>query len=186
MWQNLFDLSMSGWEKVIRSAAVYLFLLVIFRIIGKRTIAAMSTMDFVLLFLLSNVVQNAVIGEDNTLLGGFIGALVIIGTNWLLDRLALISPAMRRVIVGRDVDVVTDGRVNKHLLRKIGLSQEQLEILVHMQNGDDIAQVQEAQLTADGHLLVRVKPAEQGASRGDIEQLNQRLGRIEELLAARA
>ena len=185
MWQSLFDLSMSGWEKVIRSVAVYLFLVVIFRLIGKRTIAAMSTMDFVLLILLSNVVQNAVIGEDNSLLGGMLGALTIVGVNWLVDRLALVSPLVRRLAVGVDVDVVSDGRVDKRALNRIGLSPEQLEILVHQQNGDDIDQVEHAELTADGHLLVRVKPSQQSATHGDFEALHHRLDRIEALLANR-
>ncbi len=186
MWQDLFDFGTSGWEKVIRSVCVDLFLVLIFRVIGKRTISAMSTMDFVLLFLLSNVVQNAIIGSDNSLLGGLFGAVVVVGTNWLIDRLALASPLARRILEGRGATVVTDGRVDSGELKRIGLTTEQLEILVHLQDGDDISQIRQAEVTADGHVVVRIKSIDQSASRGDIAGLTERLDRIEHLLTQRS
>lgn len=185
MWQDLFSVEIPLWEKILRTVAVYLLVTLIFRVVGKRTIAAMSTMDFVLLFLLSNVVQNAIIGADNSLLGGTIGALTLVSVNALFDRIALISPASRRWLVGTPTMVVTDGKLDRTALGRIGMTDAQFEILVHQQDGNSVSDIETASMEPEGHLVVRLKKSAQSASRSDISAVNARLDRIEALLSRR-
>src|SRR5438874_13263139 len=88
--RDLFIPGTSLAEKIIRPAAVYAFLVVILRIGGRRELAQMNAFDLVVLLTLSNAVQNAIIGDDNSLLGGFIGGATLIilnlGVNWYLYR----------------------------------------------------------------------------------------------------
>jgi hypothetical protein len=77
MWHDMFVEQLPLAEKVFRRIVVYALLMVLFRLTGKRRLAAMNTFDFIVIFLLSNVVQNAVIGNDNSLLGGMVGAVTL-------------------------------------------------------------------------------------------------------------
>jgi uncharacterized membrane protein YcaP (DUF421 family) len=185
MWQDLFTVEIPVLEKILRTIAVYLLVMIIFRIIGKRAISAMTTVDFVLLLLLSNVVQNAIIGADNSLWGGTIGAVTLVAASAGFDWLALHNSAASRVLVGRPTTVIKDGKVDPVALAKIGLREAQLEILVHEQDGDDLSQIDLAFMEPDGHVVVRLKKEEQTASRADIAALNARLDRIEALLRTR-
>lgn len=182
MWQDLFVLEVPFWEKVIRTIAVYVLILIIFRLIGKRTISSMSTMDFVMLLLLSNVVQNAIIGADNSLIGGAIGAIVLVVFNQLLDNLALSQPKVRRFLQGKATTVVKDGWLDRAALRRLGLTKSELEIMLHLQEGNSIDEVSSAQMEPDGHLNVQVKKKYQDATHGEIVALNERLDRIEALI----
>ena len=88
-WLHPFlSMDISLWEKVLRTIVVYLGIAILIRVAGKRLLAQMSSLDLVVVLLLSNVVQNAIIGPDNSVLGGMIGAVVLIGFNAGLDRLA--------------------------------------------------------------------------------------------------
>src|ERR1700712_1181009 len=127
MWHDLFADQIPLLEKVFRPIAVYALILVIFRMIGKRSISALNTMDFVVMFLLSNVVQNAIIGNDDSFVGGAIGAITLVAVNSLVDRLAYRYPAVRRLIEGSAVDVITDGRAEEATLRRLGMRQEELD-----------------------------------------------------------
>ena len=92
MWHDLSVEQIPLAEKVIRTIGVYALLMVLFRLTGKRGLAAMNTFDFIVIFLLSNVVQNAVIGNDNSLLGGMVGAVTLVAVNAGVNRLTTISP----------------------------------------------------------------------------------------------
>src|SRR6187455_2975855 len=83
-FDSLFTMPMPIGEKVIRTIAVYLIVVVLLRIMGRRTVAQLNAFDLVVLLLLSNVVQNAIIGPDNSLLGGLIGAVVLLAANFVL------------------------------------------------------------------------------------------------------
>lgn len=186
MWHDMFVLQIPTLEKVLRTVAVYLLIVVIFRMTGKRAISALNTMDFVVMFLLSNVVQNAIIGNDNSLVGGAIGALTLIITNGIVDRLALAYPGFRVLIEGRPAVVITDGKANQSELRRLGMRQEELDHAIRLQNGDDISEVGNGTLEPGGQLVLTLKPAQQSATHADIAALEERLDRIEALLNRRA
>jgi uncharacterized membrane protein YcaP (DUF421 family) len=92
MWHDLFVEQIPLAEKAIRTIGVYALLTVLFRLTGKRGLATMNTFDFIVIFLLSNVVQKAVIGNDNSLLGGMVGAVTLVAVNAGVNRLTTISP----------------------------------------------------------------------------------------------
>src|SRR6476660_1224297 len=109
MVDDLFHLQMPAAEKVIRTVAVYLGILIVIRVAGKRLMGQMNSQDLVVVLLLSNVVQNAIIGEDNSLIGGLLGAAVLVLVNAGLDRLTLRVPWLAWLLDGRATVVVTDG-----------------------------------------------------------------------------
>jgi uncharacterized membrane protein YcaP (DUF421 family) len=183
MWQNLMSVEIPILEKIIRTVLVYLLILVIFRVIGKRAVASLNTMDFVVMFLLSNVVQNAIIGPDNSFLGGAIGAVTLIAVNALVDRLAYRYEGFRWLVEGADVQVIEKGEVDGSLLRRIGLRRADLEHAVRVQNGDDVAEVWDGLLDSSGHLVLTLKESEQDASVKDIQDLKATLARMEQMLA---
>src|SRR4249919_3242598 len=103
-WANLAD-------KTIRTVAVYGAVLLLLRVAGKRTLAQLSSFDFVVLLLLSNVVQNAIIGPDDTLVGGLIGAGILIGVNFVVVFFAFLNPRIERDLRGRATTLVENGHV---------------------------------------------------------------------------
>jgi uncharacterized membrane protein YcaP (DUF421 family) len=185
MLHDLFVDQIPFLEKIIRTVAVYALILVIFRMIGKRSISALNTMDFVVMFLLSNVVQNAIIGNDDSFVGGAIGALTLVALNALVDRLAYTYPAFRWLVEGQAVDVISDGKADEATLRKLGLRRDELDHAIRMQNGDDITEVATGILEPGGQLVLTLKPADQDADHGDIAGLRKQLDRIEALLSQR-
>jgi uncharacterized membrane protein YcaP (DUF421 family) len=184
MWHTLFAFEIPVLEKVVRTVLVYALIVVIFRLTGKRAIASMNTMDFVVMFLLSNVVQNAIIGPDNSFSGGAVGAVTLVLVNALVDRLAYVSPAVRRLLEGRPAHLVRDAALDSRALHRLAIREVELEHAVRVQNGDDLAEVQTAVLETNGQLVVTLKEADQSASRADVADLRAALARIETMLAA--
>jgi uncharacterized membrane protein YcaP (DUF421 family) len=184
MWHDMFVQQIPLTEKMLRTVIVYALLAVLFRIAGKRGLAGMNTFDFIVIFLLSNVVQNAVIGNDNSLVGGMIGAVTLVAVNAGVTRLTVASPTAERIFEGRSTAVINDGRVNDRALRHLVLRRSELDHAVRLQNGDDVTQVAHGSLEPDGHLLLTLKAAQQTATKTDIAAITDRLRRIEGLLAA--
>jgi uncharacterized membrane protein YcaP (DUF421 family) len=182
MWHAMFVEQIPFTEKILRTVIIYALLVVLFRLTGKRGMANLSTLDFVVIFLLSNVVQNAVIGNDNSVTGGIVGAVTLVAVNAVIDRLIVISPAVERIFEGRATTVIKDGHVRVGALRRLGLRRSEIDHAVRLQNGDDVKQVATGNLEPGGQLVLTLKHAEQGATKADIAGLVDRLSRIERLL----
>jgi uncharacterized membrane protein YcaP (DUF421 family) len=105
-------------ERVVRAAVGYLFLLIVFRLMGKRQVGQLTPFDLVVLLIVSNVLQNAMIGPDNSVSGGLIGACTIFALNGLVARFTFLSPVLERLIDGEPTCLVRDGRVDEGALRK--------------------------------------------------------------------
>ena len=88
IWQSMFGFEIPATEKILRTLGVYLGLAIIMRLAGKRQLTQLNSFDLIVMLLLSNVVQNAVIGPDNSLTGGLLGAVVLVGFNAALERVA--------------------------------------------------------------------------------------------------
>jgi uncharacterized membrane protein YcaP (DUF421 family) len=172
-------------EKIIRTVVIYALIAVLFRIAGKRGLAALNNLDFVVMFLLANVVQNAIIGNDNSVTGGIIGAVTLIIVNAAMNRLALHSAWFRTVFDGSDTTVIRDGVVIEHAVRRLGLRLHDLDHVVRMPNGDDVSQVASGVLSPGGQVVLTLKSGEQGATKADIAELRGQLARIEAALSAR-
>ncbi|HEV7828780.1 MAG TPA: YetF domain-containing protein [Pseudonocardiaceae bacterium] len=185
MWRDMFVQQIPLAEKILRTVLVYASLAVLFRLTGKRGLANLSTFDFIVIFLLSNVVQNAVIGNDNSLIGGLIGAVTLVGVNTALNRLITSNATAARIFEGRATRVITDGHVVERALRRLGLRRSEIDHAVRLQNGDDIGQVQDGSLEPGGQLVLTLKAAEQNATKADVAALTDRLLRIEGLLTTR-
>src|ERR1039458_5676729 len=100
MFDSMFQLPLPWMEKVLRPVIVYLFLVVFLRLFGKRELAQLNPFDLVVLLSLSNTVQNAIIGNDNSVTGGVIGAFSLLTINWLLTRVLFRSRKLTRALEG--------------------------------------------------------------------------------------
>jgi uncharacterized membrane protein YcaP (DUF421 family) len=182
MWRDMFIIQVPVLEKIIRTIAVYTILALLFRLVGKRGLASLNTFDFVVMFLLSNVVQNAVIGPDDSLLGGIVGAVTLVAVNAAVNRWLAASPLAERILEGTSTAVIVDGQPQRTTLRRLAIRPDELDQAVRLQNGDDITQVADGRLEPSGHLVLTLKPEEQGATKSDIQRLHERLAAIESTL----
>jgi uncharacterized membrane protein YcaP (DUF421 family) len=178
MIHDLLTVQVPLLEKVLRSIAVYLFLVVALRLGGKRELAQLNSFDLVVLLLLSNTVQNAIIGSDNSLLGGLIGATVLLVTNYAVVRMGFGHPAMARWLGGSPTVLVDHGRPQVRNLRRYLISNEELTTAVRRQGAHDLADVEIAVLEPNGTLTVE--------QRDYVRDLTERLDRIEAMVARRS
>ncbi len=174
---HLFTVGVPLAEKVLRTAAVYAALAVILRLVGKRDLAQLTSFDLVVMLLLSNVVQNAVIGDDNSLVGGLLGAVVLVAVNALVVRAAA-NPSLSRLMQGSPTVLIKDGHYDERVLRREGLNKAELTAALRAQNADDPKQVAEATLNPGGVLVVNLRTDEQNATRGDVARLEAKLDRL--------
>jgi len=186
MWRAMFVEQIPLAEKILRTVLVYALIALLFRVAGKRGLANLNTFDFVVIFLLSNVVQNAVIGNDISLTGGAVGAVTLVAINAVVNRVVAGNARAARVFDGHATTVIREGHVVGRALRHLGLRRSELDHAVRMQNGDDIAQVERGSLEPGGQLVLTLKHAEQSATKADIAEVTARLNRIEELIRAAA
>lgn len=183
MWHEMFAVQIPTAEKVLRTVLVYAAIVLLFRLTGKRGLAQLNTFDFVVIFLLSNVVQNAVIGPDDSVTGGLIGAVTLVVVSNALDGLIARSPRAARVLEGGPTTVISDGRPRGREIRRLALRRQDLEQAVRLQNGESLADVAVGVLEPSGHLILRLKPELQNATKHDIEVVLARLAGLEERLA---
>lgn len=182
MINDMFVMEIPILEKMLRTVLVYAVIIVLFRLTGKRGLASLNTLDFVVIFLLSNVVQNAIIGADNSLLGGAVGAVTLVAVNTALNRLIAASPVAARVFEGTATTVISDGRVDGRAMRRLGLRRGELEHAVRIQDGDTTDDVELGLLEPSGQLVLTLAPRAQPATRGDLAVLLARLDHIDQQL----
>ncbi len=142
------------WSIVARCAAVYLVLLVGLRFAGKREIGQMSIFDLLVLLLISNAVQNAMVGPDTSLVGGLIAAAVLLAINALLARLRLRWPRLRRLVEGSPTLLVLHGRPLPHAMQREGIDREELDAAIREHGVNDMDEVDMAVLETDGSISV--------------------------------
>ena len=152
MSSDLFLLGIPIGEKLVRTFAVYAFLLVGLRIAGKRELGQLNPFDLVVLLLLSNTLQNAIIGNDNSLLGGVIGATALLAINWLVVRYLYTHPVAARWLEG-DADVLIDkGELQHARLSRELITREELEAAARRQGIEGLHEVQTCRLEVGGAL----------------------------------
>ena len=154
IFTNMFQLPLPILEKLLRPAIVYLALVVLLRIFGKRELAQLNPFDLVVLLSLSNTVQNAIIGDDNSITGGVIGAFGLLAINWLVVRALFRSPRLTRMMEGRSTVLVRNGQVDQRALARESLSREELLAVVHRQGFEGFHQVQRCQLEPNGTFYI--------------------------------
>lgn len=154
---HLVHLGISPAEKAVRTVAVYGALLVLLHLAGKRALAQLNSFDLVVLLLLSNVVQNAVIGNDNSLLGGLLGAVILIAVNVLLVRGAFMSPRFGKAIQGGATVLYDNGMLDQRALRREAITPEELVAALRRQ-GLELDDVERVQLEPEGTFNAMPKP----------------------------
>ncbi len=141
-------------EKIIRSVAVYLFIFVAFRFSGKRQIGQLSPFDFVVLLIIANVVQNAVIGPDNSLGGGIIGAITILLLNYVLNEILFRSKKARHLLEPSPTILIHNGKINSSSMEKERITQDELLAALRKNGVLEPSKVRYAILEENGSISV--------------------------------
>jgi len=127
IWQHMFVVGLPILEKIIRPVIVYFFLVIVLRLSGKRELVQLNPFDLVVLLTLSNTVQNAIIGEDNSVTGGLIGASSLLATNYLVVRFLYNHKKLDQLVEGRADMLVESGEVRPERLKRELITIVQLE-----------------------------------------------------------
>jgi len=154
---SIFLPEISVLEKIVRPLIVYIFLLVAFRVVGKRELGQLTPFDLVVLLTISNVLQNAMIGPDNSLGGGLIGGLTLFVANGVIVRLSIRFPRLLRLIESRPTLLIKNGKVIRNNLKREGMTYVELERALRKHDLDpsrDIALIRQALLEVDGTVTV--------------------------------
>jgi uncharacterized membrane protein YcaP (DUF421 family) len=154
IFDHMFQLPLPILEKLFRPIIVYLALVLLLRLFGKRELAQLNPFDLVVLLSLSNTVQNAIIGDDNSVSGGIIGAFGLLTINWFVVRLLFRSRKMTRALEGRAAVLVQDGQIDKRALEKESLTREELIAVIHRQGFEDLHKVRRCELEPNGTFYV--------------------------------
>jgi uncharacterized membrane protein YcaP (DUF421 family) len=145
---------------ILRSFAVYVFLLVVLRLAGRREMGQLSSFDLVLLLILSNAVQNSINAGDNSLVAGLISAVTLLVLNWATGFAACRWPWFERLVEGRPVRIITDGRVHEKALDRERITLAQLRSALRKQGIDGVTYCKRAVLEPDGTLTAVRKGVE--------------------------
>ncbi|HEX7975999.1 MAG TPA: YetF domain-containing protein [Anaerolineales bacterium] len=147
---DMFILSLPVLEKILRPVIIYAFLIAGLRIAGKRELAQLNPFDLVVLLTLSNTVQNAIIGEDNSVTGGVIGAATLLAVNYLVVRFLFRHDKLDHLVEG-DTDVlVENGVINKQHLERELITLPELETAAHKQGFSSLSEIERATIEPGG------------------------------------
>lgn len=150
----MFQISVPWWELVIRSIAVYAFLLFILRISGKRQIGQLAPFDLVLLLVLSNAVQNSMSAGDNSLIGGLLIASTLVAINFLVGYATYKNKKLEELLEGRPQILIHDGRLYDDVMAKAQLTHHELDAALRQSGCVSVGEVQSAILENNGAISV--------------------------------
>jgi uncharacterized membrane protein YcaP (DUF421 family) len=177
---DMFALHLPVLEKALRPIIVYLFLLAAFRMTGKRQLAQFTTFDFVLFLMLGNIVQNAIIGDDNSVTGGLIGAGVLLAFDVGVARLLFSLPMFNKIVNGDATTLIDQGQIRQDGLKKLRITKGELTSLIRRQNFTSIREVQLAEVEPTGAIVM--EGFHPNAGERHIAEILERLTRIEAAL----
>lgn len=141
-------------EIIASSVVIYLFIILAIRIFGKKELSQLSVFDLVFILLISNAVQNAMVGSNTTLAGGLLAAATLFLVNYLLKLLAYYFPAFRHAVQGQDLMLVYRGRIDKANMKKARFTEEELMEAIREHGVSSLKQVDLAILEVDGSISV--------------------------------
>lgn len=154
---SMFHLPVPIIEKLLRPIVVYLVLVLLLRLFGKRELAQLNPFDLVVLLSLSNTVQNAIIGDDNSVTGGVVGAFSLLAINWIVVRILFRAPRLNRALEGRAAVLIQDGHVDRKALEREALTREELIEVVHRQGFEHIHDVHRCELEPNGTFYIEAR-----------------------------
>jgi uncharacterized membrane protein YcaP (DUF421 family) len=190
MWANMFDLDVSVLEKIVRPVIVYAFLVVGFRLAGKRELAQLNAMDLVVLLTIANTVQNAIIGNDNSVTGGLIGAATLLALNYAVVRYLFSHPSFDRLVEGEPTPLVEHGTMRRDRMQRELVTRPELEAAAHRQGFESLAHVESAVLEASGVIsFVGKEPPPAEVLRGELtsrlDHISRQLAEVHAAITAR-
>ena len=150
MWK----LSLPWWEFIVRAIVVYVFLLILLRLSGKRQVGQLAPFDLVLLLVLSNSVQNAMNGNDGSITGGMILATALIGLNWCVGWMTYRSKRAEALIEGRPVILIHDGHVDHRAMEEAQMTMHELDAALRAEGCAGPEDVRFAVLENNGRITV--------------------------------
>ena len=161
-WHDMLLPKPSWAEKIIRPILVYIVLLGAFRVMSKRDLTQNTTFDLLIVLLLSNIVQNALIGDDNSIFGAIAGAITLLLMSTVLNRLSAKSVKARRLLEGEPILLVHNGQVLDENMRRYAISRPDLNAGLRAENMITLGDVRYAFLELDGTISV-IRKSEQSA-----------------------
>jgi uncharacterized membrane protein YcaP (DUF421 family) len=178
VWKDMFVLAVPILEKILRPIAVYAFLIISLRLSGKRELVQLNPFDLVVLLTLSNTVQNAIIGDDNTVTGGVIGASSLLVVNYLVVRFLYKHRKLDQLVEGRADVLIEDGKVRTGNLKRELITMAQLEAAARKQGFETISEVQQCVLEPGGTItFIGKKPGTEESRHREL------LDRMEKMMA---
>ncbi len=153
----MFEMSMPWWEFVFRAVVVYVVLLAMIRLSGKRTMGQFTAFDMLLIVLLGNAVQNALLGKDTSMTGGLLLAATLISLNWLVGFATSRSKTAERILEGAPVLLARNGTVYRDVLRRELVSRDDFTKAMREAGCSDISRVRLALLETNGQITIMTK-----------------------------
>jgi uncharacterized membrane protein YcaP (DUF421 family) len=154
---DMFRLAVPLLEKMLRPVIVYIFLVVVLRIFGKRELAQLNPFDLVVLLSLSNTVQNAIIGDDNTVMGGLVGAFTLLLINYFVVRFVFKHRRLDQLIEGSPTVLIEKGRLRKDHLAQELLTVSELQTVAHRQGFGRLDEIESCVLEPGGTFFLQGK-----------------------------
>jgi uncharacterized membrane protein YcaP (DUF421 family) len=165
----MFHLPLPVLEKILRPVLVYLFLVGFLRLFGKRELAQLNPFDLVVLLSLSNTVQNAMIGDDNSVTGGIIGAFSLLAVNYVLTRILFRAPKLNTIFELPPTVLIRHGVVDWEAAKKEALTELELRSVLHKQGFDTYEQVEKCVLEPNGNFYMEgIKSMSDDAQRAEL------------------
>ena len=153
----MWNLAIPWWEFIVRGLIVYVFLIGLLRLTGRRQIGQLAPFDLVLLLVLSNAVQNAMNGGDNSVIGGLISATTLVAVNWLVSYATFRNKRLARAIEGRPQVIIHNGSVYRDVMQREKLTQSELDVALRAAGCACVEDVHFAVLENNGQISVRVR-----------------------------
>ncbi len=183
MLHHMFHLDLPVLEKMLRPMIVYAAIIILLRVFGKRELAQLNPFDLVVLLSVSNTVQNAIIGDDNSVTGGLIGALSLFATNYLTVRFLFRHRHMNEVLGGSATHLVVNGVVDRKALAKELLTESELDAVIHRQGFNDMEDVESVTLEPGGVFAMKGrKPGSDDRQHAEVIQKIEQLQKSIEVL----
>jgi len=181
-FHDMFVMGLPLVEKMLRPVVVYAFLIVGLRLAGKRELAQLNPFDLVVLLTLSNTVQNAIIGDDNSVTGGIVGASTLLAVNYIVVRFLYDHEKLDRLVEGDPDELITNGKIWEDRLRAELITRNDLEAAAHKQGFSSLDEIERAILDPGGSVSFFAKKPTPDATRH--EELLKRLDQLQAQVAA--
>ena len=183
MLNDMFILGIPLIEKIARTVIVYVALIVGLRLAGKRELAQLNPFDLVVLLTISNTVQNAIIGNDNSVTGGVLGAATLLLLNFLVVRFINSNHKIEKLIEGSEDVLIDRGVIQDAVLRREVISQTELEIAAHKQGISSLTDVERAVLEPEGGISFIIHSPEPEEARhreliGRLERMSKEMSNL--------